>query len=134
MKNTTRWGKIKKALVILLLLFATCLLLWFFYLIWDDVHSIVSTHIENTKHVQDYGPVESHFYADPGYTFLMIRIVSPDPLISDCVLSSIELIDNTGNHYSRSNFNDMCVFEIPDTAQGLTLVVNRWIKLPVQFK
>lgn len=135
MKNTNRWDKTRKTLDILLLMFAACFILWGFYLLWeDDVHAIFSTHIENIKLVQDYGPVEDHFYADPGYTFLMIRMVSSDYIIDDCLLPSIELIDNMGNHYARSNFSDMCVFEIPDTAQGLTLVVNRWIKIPVQVK
>jgi hypothetical protein len=135
MKNTNHWDKTRKALDILLLMFAACLLIWGSYLLWENgVHAIFSTHIENIKLVQDYGPAEEHFYADPGYRFLMIRIVSSDYIIDDCLLPSIELIDNMGNHYERSNFSDMCVFEVPITNQGFTLVVNRWIKIPVQVK
>lgn len=132
MKNKNCKGKIIKAGIILFSLFLASLLLMFFYFrYWDDVHAIFSTHISKVERVQDYGPAEGHIYAHPENTFLMIKLASPDEYISNCILSSIELIDKTGNHYPTGGFCGRCVFEVPISAQGFTLVVNKWIKLPV---
>ncbi len=90
------------------------------------------TKIIKIERVYAYGPSFSRQYAKPGNVFLLIEMSSSDEYISSSLEEDIEIIDKQGNKYSQSNgFNGLYVFEVPDVDQNMTLVIRKWLRLPI---
>lgn len=90
------------------------------------------TKIIKIERVYAYGPSFSRQYAKPGNVFLLISMSSSDEYISSSLEEDIEIIDKQGNKYSQSNgFNGLYVFEVPDVDQNMTLVIRKWLRLPI---
>jgi len=90
------------------------------------------TKIAKIERVYAYGPSFSRQYAKPGNVFLLIAMSSSDEYISSSLEEDIQIIDKQGNKYSQSNgFNGLYVFEVPDVDQNMTLVIRKWLRLPI---
>lgn len=90
------------------------------------------TKIAKIERVYVYGPRIHQQYAKPGNVFLLIKVLSSDDYIYYGYETDIEIIDKQGNKYSQSNgFNGLYVFEVPDVDQNMTLVIRKWLRLPI---
>lgn len=67
--------------------------------------------------------------ARPGYDILLIEIKTDEEISS---FSDLVLKDNVGNSYSAGGlFSGKYIFEVPESAGDLTLVVKDAIKVPL---
>jgi hypothetical protein len=90
------------------------------------------TKIIKIERVTVYGTSLYRQYAKPGNVFLLIMMESSDEYISSGYETDIHVIDKQGNVYAKTYaYIYSYVFEVPDNDQNMTLVIRKWLRLPI---